>query len=109
MATFKVNFTKVDNWANIYVNGLCVFSNATNAVNGALSVDVTRYLVSGRNTVKVDGVNYSPWATANPFEFDYTITADSTVIANISQKSNVATPTTGASYVGASSSLEIVI
>lgn len=109
MANFKINFKHIDNWVNVYVNDLCIASHGSSGVSANQSVDITKFLIKGDNTVRVDGVNYGPWRTANPFNFKYTITQDNTEIASISQRSNVSKPTPGSSYVGASSSLMIVV
>lgn len=109
MANFKIKFAHIDNWVNVYVNDLCVASHGSSGVTAGQSLDITKFLMKGDNTVRVDGVNYGPWRTANPFNFKYSITQDNTEIAAIFQRSNVSKPTPGASYVGASSSLVIVV
>lgn len=110
MAAFKIIFTRIDNQAIIYVNGVEVWDSGVITNNPLLNkeVDIMDNLIPGVNNIRVDGINFGPWKSANPFTFDYTLFSNDIPISKVYQTSNIEDLTTAGTTVVASSQIQVI-
>ncbi|MEM7371420.1 MAG: hypothetical protein AAF587_22590 [Bacteroidota bacterium] len=110
MASFKVTFTRIDNQAIIYVNGVEIWDSGVITDNPLLNkeVEIKDNLIPGVNQIRIDGINFGPWKSANPFTFDYTLFADEVAISHVYQTSNIEQLSTAGSTVVASSLIQVI-
>lgn len=85
MATWNLNFTRIDNQVQVLFNGIQIYDSGVIDNNPVLDINVPLNCISGLNAVNVTLLNADgPPPAGNPWQIAYTVTdANGKTIANV--------------------------